>query len=310
MRQDESGRWVSDNGRYLWSGSEWIDLQAPLSEALIQAPSSQATSSQAPAEPDTTDLDPVPAEGRHHRSRRSRRGLLFLTGLVVLLALGVGAVLLAGRSSNDKPGTAAPAPAARDAVPGNAPPEPADPQVLDEAQRRDRAQAALLHIVDLPGTTEERPSTPTDVFLPCHRPPLVPPTGSVLVGQAVSNADFTGYVGQTIVGFPTARQAADALAQVRQVVSDCGAYEYHYANSERVDRITHTDIDQNLALGDGGVYLVEVDTPANYAGTPTAYSYGYIQRGQFLVRLTLTNNSKADRPGLELLAQKTLDRLQ
>jgi hypothetical protein len=235
---------------------------------------------------------------------------LFLTALVVLLAVGVAAVLVVGNSSTDEPGAAAPAPAASEAAPGNLPPSPSDPEVLDEAQRRERAQAALLHRADLPGTTEERPSSPTDLFLPCRTPPLVPPAGSVLVGQAVSNADFTSYVGQTVVGFPTARQAADALTQIRTTVAECGAYDYRYANSERVDRITHTDVDPNLAIGDGGVYLVEVDTPSNYPGTPTTYSYGYVQRGQFLVRLTLTNASKADRPGLELLARKTLDRLQ
>lgn len=320
MRQDESGRWISDNGRYLWSGTDWIDLHVPGRQATATHEGDEPVEARGTAEPELVAPDPDPGPGADPdthpgtgtagpRGSRSRRPLVFLTVLVLLLAAGVGAVLVAGNSSKGEP-AAAPAPAASTMAPGEQPPAPSAPDVLDETQRRDRAQAALLRRADLPGTTEERATTPTDLFLPCRKPALVPPAGSVQVGLAVSTADFTTYVGQTIVGFPTARQAADALGQIRSAISDCGIYEYRYANSERVDRITHTEIEPNFALGDGGVYLVEVDTPANYAGAGTSYSYGYVQRGQFLVRLTLTNRTKPDRGGVELLTRKMLDRLE
>jgi hypothetical protein len=132
----------------------------------------------------------------------------------------------------------------------------------------------------------------------------------VLVGTTLSVTDFTTYLGETIVGYPTAKGAADALASLKAGVSRCAPYDYQYVGSPRVDRITHTDVDTAFPLGEAGVYLVEVDTPSNYAGTPTSYSYGYVQQGQFLVRLTITNTAKADRAGLEVLMRRTLDRLR
>jgi hypothetical protein len=299
LRQDERGRWVSDNGRYLWDGSEWVDLVA---SGPPETPEAGAVGQ--PSAP-----GPQQVARSHPASPPRRRPWLLLLGLVLLVAVGTGAVLLFSHRSSPTPRSSAPTPSVGDAVAGGLSPSPATPAVLDESQRRDRAEAALLHRTDLPGTTEERPASPTDVFLPCRAPGLTPPPGSVLVGQTVSNSDFTVYVGETIAGFPSARQAADALAQARSTISHCAPYDYRYANSPRTDHITFTDVAQPIALGDGGVYLAEVDTPANYVGTPTTYSYGYVQHGQFLVRLTLTNNSQADRPGLELLVRKTLVKL-
>lgn len=318
MRQDEAGRWVSDNGRYLWSGSEWIDLQAP--DAAADTDAGPTAVGQAAA--DQPAVDPGPSTGsgpavsrrdrrdrRNRRGRRRRRPLLALAALLVLAAAAVGLVLFLGNRSDETSTSAVPSPDAAVASPNGIAASPQPPQALDEAQRRDRAEAALLTRTDLAGTTEQRPANPTDVFLPCRVPPLTPSAGTVLVGRTVSNSDFTVYAGQTIAGYPTARAAADALAQVRTAVQGCAPYDYRYANSPRVDRITHTDVDAALAVGDGGVYLVEVDTPANYAGSPTSYSYGYVQRGQFLVRLTLTNASKADRPLLEQLLSRSLSQL-
>jgi hypothetical protein len=230
--------------------------------------------------------------------------------LVVLAAGGTGAVLLFGR--NAKPTTA---PSATGSPSASTSPDPAatampSDVVLDEPQRRQRAEQALLQRGEIPGATEQKPANPTDVFLPCQAPALVPPADSVIVGQTLGNTDFTIYVGQTVAGFPSKQAAADALASIRSVATSCKPYDFRYVNSDRFDRITHTDVDPALALGDGGVYLAEVDTPGNYNGAPTTYSYGYVQQGQFLVRLTLTNNSAADRPGLELLMRRTLDRLR
>ena len=294
MHQDERGRWISDNGRYLWNGSDWVDLEPKASE-----PDTAPAGAPGPAP------GPPPPEGPH----RSRRRLLVLVGLLALVGIGVGAVVLIGDRSSSRPSSTVPSPALTAAAPGGLPPSAGAPAVLDEAQRRERVQGALLHRSDLPGTTEERAASPTDVFLPCRAPALTPPEGSVLAGQAVSNSDFTVYVGQTVVGFPTARQAAEALTGIRSAISRCAPYDYRYANSDRADHITHLDVGQPLQLGDGGVYLAEVDTPANYTGPATTYSYGYVQRGQFLVRLTLTHDSQADRPGLELLMSKTLAEL-
>jgi hypothetical protein len=228
----------------------------------------------------------------------------------VLAVVGVGSVLLVGGGSTTRP-KAAPASGVPDGPPsGAAASPPAASAVLDEQERRARADAALLTRADVPGVTEQRRSNPTDVFLPCRAPAIRPPEGSVLTGSTLSTTDFTTYVGQTVVGYPTARAAADALGTLRSGVARCEPYDYQYVNSPRVDRITHTDIDPAFPLGDAGVYLVEMDTPQNYAGTSTSYSYGYVQQGQFLVRLTTTTSSKADRAGLETLMRRSLDRLR
>jgi hypothetical protein len=305
LRQDDSGRWVSDDGRYLWNGVEWLDLEASDSEGAAEAPRPGVTGHRRPRSGQPLTRATHAGSPSHHPPRP----VLLLVGLLALVALGVVALLFVGNRSPARPSSTTPSPAVSDAAPDGRSPSPTTASVPDEFRRRERAQGALLHRSDLPGATEERPSTPTDVFLPCRSPALVPPAGSVLAGQAVSNSDFTLYVGQTVAGFPTTRQAAEALAQIRSAVSRCAPYDYRYANSARIDRITHTDVDPALPLGDGGVYLAEVDTPSNYAGTPTTYSYGYVQRGQFLIRLTLTNNSLPDRPGLELLMRKTIAKL-
>jgi hypothetical protein len=333
LRQDETGRWTSDDGRYLWDGTSWVDTQsaaraddAPIPhDSTPQGSSGHPSSEQGAGEPSTrTPGGGSAVPGAHSRRRTSRskstegsaksrrriRSLVLLVVLLVLAAGGIGAVLLFGRDSTP---TAAPAvtgsPSAA-SLPGAAAPAAPSSPVLDEQQRRLRAEQSLLQRGEIPGATEQRPANPTDVFLPCQAPALVPPTGTVIVGQTLGNTDFTTYVGQTVAGFPSEQAATDALASIRSVTASCKPYDFRYVNSDRFDRITHTDVDPALALGDGGVYLAEVVTPGNYNAAPITYSYGYVQQGQFLVRITLTNNSAADRPGLEVLVRRTLDRLR
>jgi hypothetical protein len=221
----------------------------------------------------------------------------------------VAAVLVVGNNAGSKPTSAAPSADPGQASPGGLVSSPTAPPELDESQRRDRAEAALISSSDIPVATEQRPATPTDVFLPCRAPALAPTPGTVLVGRTVSNSDFTVYIGQTIAGYPTAGAATEALDRVRDAVAKCAPYDYRYANSPRIDRITHTDVGSPLDIGDGGLYLAEIDTPSNYSGSPTTYSYGYVRRGQFLIRLTTTNASQADRPALERLLRRMVDEL-
>lgn len=313
MRQDETGRWSSDDGRYLWDGTSWVDADADAAPSPTgvtgQDPPARLSATPGARSRRRAGRDAGPGEDSPQHRRRVR-SLVLLVVLLVLAAGGTGAVLLFGRGSTP---TAAPAvtgsPSAASS-PDAAAPAPPSGAVLDEQQRRVRAEQSLLQRAEIPGATEQRATDPTDVFLPCQAPALVPPAGSVIAGQTLGNTDFTTYVGQTVAGFPSEQAAADALASVRSVADSCKPYDFRYVNSDRFDRITHTDFDQALALGDGGVYLAEVDTPGNYNGAPTTYSYGYVRQGQFLVRITLTNNSAADRPGLELLVRRTLDRLR
>lgn len=303
MHQDEAGRWVSDNGRYLWSGSEWIDLE--------QQPDATATETEAgdPAAGERAAGKPAARRAARPPGREPRRRrLLVLIGMLVLVSAGVVVVLVVGSRSGAKTSSTAPTPPVA-ATPGALPRSPSLPQVMDESQRRERGQRALVSRSDVPQSTEEQPGNPTDVFLPCRAPALTPPPGTVLLGRTVSNSDFTVYVGQTIAGYPTVRDATDALDRVRTALQQCAPYDYKYANSPRVDRITYTDVGTPLDVADGGIYLTEIDTPSNYAGTTTTYSYGYVRRGQFLVRLTLTNQSQADRPGLERLMHAVTDKL-
>ncbi|HSP36962.1 MAG TPA: hypothetical protein VLR26_04335 [Frankiaceae bacterium] len=321
MRQDESGRWVSDNGRYLWSGSEWLDLEQQDQPTPVAGTSAGAADI-GPASIADADADAATPAGRSTsanssrgtvtsrvaapRSPRRRRRVRLLVSLLVLVAVVIGAILVVANRSPSRPASAARTPAPGQASPGGLASSPAAPQALDESQRRARAERALVRRADVPGTTEERSATPSDIFLPCRAAPLTPPAGTVLVGQTVSNSDFTVYVGQTVAGYASTRAATEALGQIRDAISRCAPYDYRYANSPRIDGITHTDIGARLDIADGGVYLTEVDTPSNYSGSTTSYSYGYVQRGQFLVRLTLTNASRADRPGLEALMRRLL----
>jgi hypothetical protein len=333
LHQDEAGRWVSDNGRYLWSGSEWIDLATPdaaedaslddhSDDAESAAPvSPNPVSPEAPVSPDApvspgTLEQPHPAESdaaappgtRHRRPRPRRRGLFFFS-LLLLVVVGVAAVLIVGSNAGHPPTSHAPSADPGQASPGGLASSPSASPELDEGQRRNRAEAALISSSDIPVATEQRAATPTDVFLPCRATALAPTEGTVLVGRTVSNSDFTVYIGQTIAGYPSARAASEALDRVRDAVAKCAPYDYRYANSPRIDRITHSDVGSPIDIGDGGLYLAEIDTPSNYAGSPTAYSYGYVRRGQFLIRLTTTNSSQADRPGLERLLKRMVDEL-
>lgn len=321
MHQDEHGRWVSDDGRYRWSGTEWVDLEgaggaggaddAPeWSPGRVPGGATTAAGT-ATAAPAASAAPPAegPSRSRSARPTRSRRPLLLLIGLVVLVALGVGAVLLVGRNSGPSPRSAVASPPAVAPAPLPSSSVAAPPVALDEQQRRTRGEAALLHRPDLAGTTEERAAKPTDVFLPCRAPALGGVPGTVLLGQRVSNSDFSVYAGQTIAAYPTARDAGEALVAVRRAISRCDPYDFDYANSSRVDHITYGQYDPALAVGEGGAYLEELDTPANYSGTPTGYSYGYVQRGQFLIRLTLSVDSKVNRPELERLMRLCVDRL-
>jgi hypothetical protein len=96
---------------------------------------------------------------------------------------------------------------------------------------------------------------------------------------------------------------------IRRAVEKCAPYDYAYANSSRIDHITFRGIDTHVTLDDGGVYLEELDTPANYQGSSTGYGYGYIQRGQFLIRLTVTVASKADANQMNRLLRLSSSRL-
>ena len=97
MHQDEAGRWVSDNGRYVWSGSEWIDLE--------QEPSAVDTG--------RTEADVPPAAdpaSRHPDQTPRHRRLAVLLGLLLLVAAGVIAILVVGSRSSSHPRSSAPTP--------------------------------------------------------------------------------------------------------------------------------------------------------------------------------------------------------
>jgi hypothetical protein len=187
-------------------------------------------------------------------------------------------------------------------------PSPTPSQLsADELTRK--ANAALLQTRDLPGSDTAKPVTPDDVILPCNRPNLSVRQGSVLRATSLEANDSSVFTSEAVIGLPTMQDTTDTFNRIRGVFEGCQPYDFHYDNSTNVDRVTYTDVDYAFGVGDDSVYIKEVDTPKNYSGDVTTYSYAYMRYKQFLVRITYRGREGADKDAVRELMNQVTDRL-